>query len=44
LALVASRIRNKTSGISMESDEGDNRQWTYKGPAQAEVLELRQPS
>jgi len=33
--LVASRIRNKTSAISMESDEGDDRQWTYEGPAQA---------
>jgi len=26
----------------MDSDEGDNRRWTYKGPTQAEVQELRQ--
>ena len=31
--LVASRIRNETSAISMESDEGDDRRWTYEGPA-----------
>jgi len=30
-------IRNKTSTILIDSDEGDNCQWTYKGPAQAEV-------
>ena len=42
LILVASRIRNETSDISMESDEGDDRRWTYEGPAQAEVQELRQ--
>jgi hypothetical protein len=24
----------------MDSDEGDNRRWTYEGPAQAEVLKL----
>jgi hypothetical protein len=42
LTLVASRIRNETSDISMESDEGDDRRWTYEGPAQAEVQELRQ--
>ena len=28
----------------MESDEGDDRWWTYEGPAQAEVQELRQLS
>jgi hypothetical protein len=28
----------------MESDEGDDRRWTYEGPAQAEVQELRQLS
>jgi len=33
LTLVALRIRNETSGILMESDEGDDRQWTYEGPA-----------
>ena len=42
LILVASRIRNETSAISMESDKGDDRRWTYEGPAQAEVQELRQ--
>ena len=30
------------SGISMESDEGDDRRWTYEGPAQAEVPKLHQ--
>ena len=35
-------IRKETSTISIDSDKGDNRQWTYKGPAQAEVLKLRQ--
>ena len=34
-------IRNKTSIISMDSDKGDNSQWTYKGPTQAKVLKLR---
>jgi len=26
----------------MDSDEGDDRRWSYEGPAQAEVQELRQ--
>jgi len=26
-------IRNKTSIILINSDKGDNRRWTYKGPA-----------
>ena len=26
-------IRNKISIISIDSNEGDNYQWTYKGPA-----------
>jgi len=26
--------------ILMDSNEGDDRQWIYKGPAQAEVLKL----
>jgi hypothetical protein len=26
----------------MESNEGHDYQWTYKGPAEAEVLKLRQ--
>jgi len=33
-------ICKEISIILMDSDEGDNRQWTYKGPAQAEVLKL----
>jgi len=33
-------IRNKTSTILIDSNKGDNRRWTYKGPAQAEVLKL----
>ena len=34
-------IRNKISIILIDSNKGDNHQWTYKGPAQVEVLELR---
>jgi len=33
-------IRNKISMILIDSNKEDNRQWTYKGPAQAEVLKL----
>ena len=34
------RIHNKTSTILIKNNKRDNHQWTYKGPAQAEVLEL----
>jgi len=33
-------IRNKTSIILIDSNKGDNRQWTYKDPVQVEVLKL----
>jgi hypothetical protein len=36
------RIRKEPSAISIESNEGHNCQWTYKGLAEAEVLKLRQ--
>ena len=40
--LAMSGIRNEMSMISMDSNEGDDCWWTYKGPAQAEVLKLCQ--
>ena len=36
------RIHKELSAISMENNKGYNCQWTYKGPAEVEVLKLRQ--
>ena len=36
------KIYNKISAVSIKSNKRDNYQWTYKGPAKAEVLKFHQ--